>query len=74
MADRVRLELGFEGGQTVGISVESSAADGLEQALGGNPLGTFAIDTEDGRYVVALQKVVYLKRFAREGRVGFGAA
>jgi hypothetical protein len=30
-----------------------------------------ALDAEDGRYTVALGRIVYLKRFAREGRVGF---
>ena len=33
-----------------------------------------ALDAEDGRYTIALQRVVYVKRFARESRVGFGAA
>jgi hypothetical protein len=30
------------------------------------------LDAEDGRYTVPLARVVYLKRFAREGRLGFG--
>jgi len=29
-------------------------------------------EAEDGRYTIALRRVVYVKRFAREGRVGFG--
>ena len=28
----------------------------------------------DGRYTILLRRVVYVKRFARESRVGFGAA
>ena len=35
--------------------------------------GALALDVEDGRYTVALGRIVYVKRFAREGRVGFGA-
>ena len=31
-------------------------------------------DAEDGRYTVSLARIVYVKRFARESRVGFGAA
>ena len=31
-------------------------------------------DAEDARYVVALRRVVYLRRFLREARVGFGVA
>ena len=34
----------------------------------------FALEAEDGRYVIALRRVVYIKRFARDTRVGFGAA
>ncbi len=30
------------------------------------------IDSADGRYTVALARVVYMKRYARESRVGFG--
>ena len=33
-----------------------------------------ALDAEDGRYTIALQRVVYVKRFARESRVGFGSS
>jgi hypothetical protein len=29
---------------------------------------------DDGRYSILLRRVVYVKRFARESRVGFGAA
>ena len=31
-------------------------------------------DAEDGRYTVSLRRIVYVKRFAREGRVGFGGS
>ena len=30
------------------------------------------IGAVDGRYTIVLRRVVYLKRFARESRVGFG--
>jgi len=59
--------------------VTSASADALEQALGAADLraGTgeaaLALDAEDGRYTIALQRVVYVKRFLRESRVGFGA-
>ena len=53
-------------------NVASAAADEIEQALasGAGPSLTFA--AEDGRYTVALGRVVYFKRFARDSRVGFG--
>ena len=72
MADeRDRIELGFDGNQIMGAYVEESVADDLERAIGDDRKGAFALETEDGRYTVSLQRVVYLKRFSREGRVGF---
>jgi hypothetical protein len=66
-----RIELGFEGSQIMSALVTAKAADELEGALEAGKGGTLALDAEDGRYTVALGRVVYLKRFAREGRVGF---
>ncbi len=72
MAERIRIEIGFDGGQIMSAIVEARDADRLEQALGGNEDGALGLEVEDGRYTVALRRVVYVKRFAREGRVGFG--
>ena len=68
--DRVRIEIGFDGGQVMSAFVESEAADALEKALD-TGVGTFQIEAENGRYTVALARIVYVKRFSREGRVGF---
>jgi hypothetical protein len=68
-----RIEIGFEGSQIMSALVTSQAADELETALSNGTDGTLALDAEDGRYTVALNRVVYLKRFAREGRLGFGS-
>jgi hypothetical protein len=73
VADRVRIEIGFDGGQIMGALVDAATVDRLEQALAANEDGSLALDVEDGRYTVALLRIVYVKRFAREGRVGFGA-
>ena len=72
MADeRVRVEIGFDGGQVMGAFVELDAVDELEQALGKGGDGAFAIEAEDGRYSISLKRIVYVKRFTREARVGF---
>ena len=79
-AERVRIEVAFDGGQIMSALITPSSADALEQALGAADLraGTgeaaLSLDAEDGRYTIALQRVVYVKRFLREARVGFGAA
>jgi hypothetical protein len=70
--ERIRIEIGFDGGQVMGAHVLSSAADDLERALASTGDGAFAIDTDDGRTVLAIRRIVYVKRFAREARLGFG--
>ena len=69
--ERVRIEVAFDGGQIMGAYVELSAADALERDRAVSSLVECALEAEDGRYTVALRRVVYLKRFSREGRVGF---
>jgi hypothetical protein len=73
VAERVRIEVGFDSGQVMGAAVAPETADALEQALGSGQEGAFQLDVEDGRYSLVLRRIVYLKRFAREARVGFGA-
>jgi hypothetical protein len=79
-AERVRIEIAFDGGQIMSALVAPSSANALEEALGSADLraGTgeaaLSLEAEDGRYTIALQRVVYVKRYARESRVGFGAA
>jgi hypothetical protein len=68
---RVRIEIGFDGGQVMSAYVESGTADELEQSLEAGAVGSFQVEAEDGRYTVAIPRVVYVKRFSREGRVGF---
>ena len=69
--DRVRIEIGFDGGQVMGAVVETGTVDELERSLGQNTDGAFAIESEDGRYTISLRRLVYVKRFTREARVGF---
>jgi hypothetical protein len=79
-AERIRVEIAFDGGQIMGALVTPESADALEQALGSADLragageAALALEAEDGRYTIALQRVVYVKRYSRESRVGFGAA
>jgi hypothetical protein len=72
--DRTRIEVAFDAGQTLGVLVSAADADALERALQSGSEDAFQLEAEDGRYTVALKRVVYVKRFARESRVGFGTA
>jgi hypothetical protein len=74
MAERIRIEIGFDGGQGLGALVTTDEADKLEDALAKGGDGVFKIEAEDGRYAISLRKIVFVKRAARESRVGFGAA
>jgi hypothetical protein len=70
----VRIEIGFDGGQIMGADVTTTSADELEQALANGDDASLALDADDGRYTVAIRRVVYVKRFTREARVGFTGA
>jgi len=68
---RVRIEIGFDGGQVMSAYVEPGSADELEQSLEAGGVGSFQVEAEEGRYTVAIPRIVYVKRFSRGGRVGF---
>lgn len=71
-ANTIRVELAFEGGQILAVNVVTDTADALERALAGGSQIAFPLETEDGRITVMLPRVVYIKRYARESKVGFG--
>jgi hypothetical protein len=70
-AERVRIEIGFEGGPIMGAQVPAADAERLERHLAAGGDGTVEIGLEDGRCIVVLARVLYVKRFAKESRVGF---
>jgi hypothetical protein len=70
--ERVRIEIGFEGGQIVGSFVEAASADQLEAALHKDGPRTVVLESEDGPIHVVVPRVAYYKRVIRAGRVGFG--
>ena len=72
-ADSVRIEICFDGGQIVGATVTVKGADELERALATQAGGT--VDARRERRALHGRRsrgVVYMKRYARESRVGFG--
>jgi hypothetical protein len=71
--ERVRVEIGFEGGQVIGGFVAPASADELEQALHSDGPRVVVLDLEDGRYHVVVPRVSYFRRYNRSSRVGFGA-
>lgn len=71
--DRIRIEIGFDGGQIMSALVAPDSADSLERALSAGGETSLALDAQDGRYFIKLDRIVYVKRFARDSRVGFAA-
>ena len=71
--DRVWLEIAFEGGQGLRVEVPQQTAEDLDRSLASEG-ESFAFEADDGRYTLALKKIVFVKRYAREATVGFGAA
>ena len=74
MADNslVRIEVGLEGGQILSALVTIESADELEKAVSSAANAALSLQAQDGTVQVVVPKVLYVKRFAREGRVGFG--
>ena len=69
--ERTRIEIAFDGGQIITTLVAGGVVEELERSLGSAAQDTFEFDADDGRYTVALKRVLYVKRFARESHVGF---
>ena len=72
--DRVRLDIGLEGGSTLTVAVTVLEADSLEERLRKGDSGIAVLEAEDGRLIVVLSHVLYVRRHARGSRVGFSVS
>jgi hypothetical protein len=72
--ERIRIEIGFDGGQGIAALVPVSAAEELERGLANGADGAHRFEGDDGHYTIDLKRVVYVKRYARESRLGFGGS
>ena len=71
--ERVRVDVGFEGGQVIGGNVDAQSADALERALHEDGPRVVVLELEDGRYHVVVSQVTYFRRSNRASRLGFGS-
>jgi hypothetical protein len=73
MAETVlaRVEIGFQGGEVLAMRVPVEDADALDAAMKARDDSVCELRGEDGRFLVVLSQVLYVKRYAREARVGF---
>jgi hypothetical protein len=72
-SERIRIEIAFDGQQVLSVLVSPKTVEEFENALAGDRDAAYSFDADDGAYTVSLRRVVYVKRWARESRVGFGA-
>jgi hypothetical protein len=72
-AERVRIEIACRSGQSLTVNVTPEVVDELEAALAKGSPDAVTFDAEDGRYTAVVRMVAFVKRHARESRVGFGA-
>ena len=69
--DLVRIEVGLDGGQILSALVSAPSAESLDAALRAGAVTTVELQAEDGTLLIVVSRVLYVKRFARETRVGF---
>jgi hypothetical protein len=69
--ERIRIEIGFAGGQTIGAVVAPDAFEALRTGLR-DADGVIEFDAEDGTYLLPARSVAYVKRWSRESQIGFG--
>ena len=69
--DKVRVEVGFDGGQIMNSLVAKDSATPLEEALGKREIDTVTLESSEGPLIVVLAHVSYVKRYKREGQIGF---
>jgi hypothetical protein len=76
MATR-RLELGFEGGTVLRLTVDAAVAQEVTATLAGDGSGGWrSIDAEEGTFWVDQGELIYVRRPPGEvsGSIGFGGA
>jgi len=73
VADKVRLDIVFEGGASVSVSVPTATADDLDRALASGNRESISFEAEDGRYTLNVENILFARRSEREQVVGFGA-
>ena len=73
MAKGIRVDIAFEGGVSLAVTVPPATAEDLDRALGNPDADSFSFEAEDGHYTLSVRKIVFTKRSQRGQVVGFGA-
>ena len=73
MAKGIRIDIAFEGGVSLAVTVPQATAEDLDRALANPDADSFSFEAEDGHYTLSVRKIVFTKRSQRGQVVGFGA-
>ena len=67
-----RIDIGFQGGQSLPVRVDQAAHDGLRKALSDSGSDRwFELGTQDSDVYIDLSQVVYVRLDTEDHRVGF---
>ena len=69
---RVRVSIGFAGGQVLAVRVATDALESLNAALG-TPAPWFDLELDDGAVRISLAQIAYVRVDSDAGQVGLGA-
>lgn len=68
----LRVDIGFSGGQVLGLRVPQAPYDAFRDALrGGSEQGWYELETEDAQVTIDLAQVVYVRLATESQRIGF---
>jgi hypothetical protein len=72
VADVTRIDVGFQGGQVLGVRVTTEAYQGLRRALADERADRwYELQTQESEIALDLSQVVYVRIDTDEHRVGF---
>ena len=67
-----RIDIGFQGGQSLPVRVDQASYDGLRKALSDSGSDRwFELTTQDSDVYIDLSQVVYVRLDTEDHRVGF---
>lgn len=67
-----RIDIGFQGGQSLSVRVDQATNDGLQKALSDSGSDRwFELTTQDSDVYIDLSQVVYVRLDTEDHRVGF---
>lgn len=71
MAQVIRVDIGFEGGQVLSLRLKPGSFDAMKKALSKGATGWHEVEAEDSLVSVDLARIVYIRQDSDDHKVGF---